>query len=135
MHNLEFDAEYMNDWIKHLRQFGVYFNEPLDLDMSLLQAFPDEYKQLPPGARGPRRDADEARWAVLGSNGDPDLCRDLQDDDYHWYRYLFMTRSKPATHLYALSLIDDVDLCQRAPDAISALLTHVNKTITPPKAR
>ncbi len=135
MHKLEFDAQYMNDWINYLRQFGVYFSEPLDLDMSLLQTFPDQYKKLPPGARGPRGDADEARLAVLGSDGDPDLCRDMQDDDYLWYRYLFMTRSKPATHLYALSFIDDLDLCLRAPDAISALLAHVNKTITPPKAR
>lgn len=135
MDDLEFDAEYMNDWVKHLRQFGVYFNEPLDLDMSMLRSFPDEYKQLSPGARGPTGDAEVARTTVLGSNGDPNLCRDLQDNDFLWYRYLFMTKSKPATHLYALSLIDSLDLCFNTPDAISELLTHVNKTITEPKAR
>ena len=135
MHKLEYDTVYMKDWIAHLRTFGVYFNEPLDLDMSMFAAFRDEYKQLPPGARGPKAEADEACLAVLGSNGDPELCSDLQDDDYFWYRYLFMTKSKPATHLYALSLIEDVDLLLGAPDAISELLKHVNQSITPAKGQ
>ena len=72
----------MKDWIIHLRTSGVYFNEPLDLDMSMFTAFRDEYKQLSPGARGPKGEADEACRAVLGSNGNPEPCSDLQNDDY-----------------------------------------------------
>jgi hypothetical protein len=46
-----------------------------------------------------------------------------------------MTKSKPATHLYALSLIENVDLLLAAPDAIRELLKHVNQSITPAKAQ
>ena len=128
------DLEEMKDWIQHLRKFGVYFSEPLDLDMSMLRSFGDEYKRLPAGAQGPKGDADESRRTVLGNQGNPEFCPELTEEDYLWYRYLFITKSKPATHLYALSLVDGLDLATSAPEPISALMDHVYKRLAIPEA-
>ncbi len=53
---------------------GVFFSWPLDLGMEMLRAFPDAYKKLPKGAKGPQKpdDADREKVAaerVLGSDG------------------------------------------------------------------
>ncbi len=125
--------EIMDGWIKHLRTFGVFFSEPLDLDMSMLKNFSDKYRKLPQDGHGPLEGAGDAVKSVLGSNGNRDLCPDLTDEDFRWYRYLFITKSKPATHLYALSLVNDLGLWFDAPEPISALLGHVKNIITPPE--
>ena len=62
----------MTNWINWLRQFHVFFCTPLDLDYSMLRAFPVAYQLVEPGRQGPSPHGDP-RTAVLGETGRGDL--------------------------------------------------------------
>ncbi|MCX6462688.1 MAG: AAA family ATPase [Pseudonocardiales bacterium] len=113
-------------WTEHLRQYGIFFCEPLDLDMSMLTAFPDEYRRLGPGQQGPRGRGD-AQNTVLGSGYEE--RSPVTGLDYGFYRYLFLGRGKPSTHARALAVIPDDRLADHAPDEIKALLRYVKSSI------
>jgi len=118
----------------HLRSFGVFFSTPLDLDHSMVQAFPSAYMTLSGAERGP--DATDARKSVLGV--DPPATsywdskvpaeKDDRDRELRWYRYLFVYRSKPSTHLSALTRLTDEEL-SNGPDALNALVTYIQRKL------
>lgn len=113
-------------WTAHLRQYGVFFCEPLDLDMSMLTAFPDEYRQLGPGQQGPSSRGEAAK-AVLGDRYEQ--RSPAMGIDYDFYRYLFLGRGKPSTHARALAVIPEERLAANAPEEIKALLHYVSSNI------
>jgi putative ATP-dependent endonuclease of the OLD family len=63
------DRKILRGWINRMRKYGVYFSEPLDLDLAMVAAFPDAYEATIPAGGGPRMEADEAAKAVLGIKG------------------------------------------------------------------
>jgi putative ATP-dependent endonuclease of the OLD family len=113
-----------------LRTHGVYFAEPLDLDYSMLAAFP-AYKTLESGRTGPSPHGDP-RVSVLGDNGQPALYDATHDESLRWYRYLFLGRGKPSTHVRVLSTIPNADLAANAPSELRDLLADVARIIAPP---
>jgi putative ATP-dependent endonuclease of OLD family len=117
------DFRSLKSWIARLRQFGVFFCEPLDLDYTMLMAFFEAYQRREPGMRGPR-DGD-ARDAVLGDEGLPALYDASHDAWLLWYRYLFLGRGKPSTHVRVLSALEPDALKAGMPDELKALLEHV----------
>lgn len=106
----EIDAlsiDQLKAWVNHLEKWNVYFSTPLDLDLLLLNHYSGAYTgHLESGKTGPSPKGDP-RDAVLGEPGDrPEV--DLYDSDAYinllrWYRYLFVSNSKPSTHLRAMS--------------------------------
>lgn len=64
---------------------------------------------------------------MIGEEGtDPDFWAETaQLELLRWYRYLFLSRSKPSTHLRALGRIADVELAANAPEVLTALVEHV----------
>ncbi|WP_029007540.1 ATP-dependent nuclease [Azospirillum halopraeferens] len=125
------DLASLRGWIDHLRALGVFFSEPLDIDLSMLRAFPPQYRRPAEGGRGPQGDAAKAKETTLGQDGRADLYDPSYDDDFRWYRYLFLGRGKPTTHLRALGDIDARSLANTAPVEIKALLEHVARSIAP----
>ena len=117
-----------NKWMQALKNEGIFFSDPLDLDFAMLAAFPDAYKALDAGAHGPD-DSEEAlerkRAATLKKGGNADLYDADWDDCFIWYPYLFLTRSKPEAHLAALNRIPAADLAANAPAELRALIEHV----------
>ncbi len=111
-------------WVGKMREFGVFFSDPLDLDYSMLKAFPEAYKVILPGLQGPS-DRGEPRAAVLGADGREDLYGSEDDDDMRWYRYLFLGRSKPSTHLRVLSGLERARLRDGTPAALRALIDRI----------
>ena len=109
--------------INALRGFGVFFSAPLDLDYSMLTAFMATYQQLQSGMRGPR--PGDARTAVLGDEGKPELYDATFDAALLWYRYLFLGRGKPSTHVRVLARLDTETLKAGIPDEFRALLYYV----------
>lgn len=115
-----------------LRRFGVFFSAPLDLDMSMLMKFPLAYTHLDEGARGPQ--GSDATKAVIGKEltGEaakfwvPTDPKKLTSCQFYlgWYRYLFLSRSKPSTHLVVLSRISDAEL-KDAPEELIALTEFI----------
>ena len=54
------DVRTMATWLGMLgERFGVYFSAPLDIDFSMLEAFPDAYQELAPDSGGPNLPAPE----------------------------------------------------------------------------
>jgi len=123
----------LDKWVKHLRKFGVFFCSPLDIDWAMLTAFPKEYQELESGGRGPNMTVD-AKPAVLGDVGEATYYGDVADDTFNWYRYLFLGRSKPSTHLRVLSDLDNEVISENIPEELAALINHLNTNIYPETA-
>ncbi|WP_340621281.1 ATP-dependent nuclease [Xenorhabdus siamensis] len=115
-------------WTNWLRNFNVYFSSPLDIDYSMLKAFPQQYKVAPdenssgPSSRGASGDA------VMGDEGNPEF---YVDDllNLRWYRYLFLGRGKPSTHIRVLGTISPEQLAQNAPEELRALVQSIHKAL------
>lgn len=119
-------------WIKHLEKWDIYFSAPLDLDMVLLTRFKSAYTDhLEPGKTGPSRDGDP-RNAVLGDPGVRPAVEYWDDKvaELRWYRYLFVSNSKPSTHLHALSHVDPTELAA-VGGALSRLVDRIGEAVTP----
>lgn len=118
------DFTALEEWALRLRQFGVFFSSPLDLDYSMLRAFPSAYQVLEPGRQGPSPQG-EPRASVLGEGGQPDLYPAAHDEALRWYRYLFLGRGKPSTHVRVLSNLPLADLAAGIPEDLQALLDEI----------
>ena len=122
-------------WLLALMRENVFFSTPIDLDFAMLRAFPEAYHHPNPGGQGPRTTPDaiaEKKKVVLKTNGNPDLyIENKWDEIFAWYPYLFLSRSKPETHLAALSRITDENLVRDAPPRLSFLIDHVRKVLFP----
>lgn len=120
----------MTQWTNWLRQFHVFFCTPLDLDYSMLHAFPAAYQVVEPGRQGPSPQGDP-RTAVLGEAGRADLYGAAQDQLLRWYRYLFLGRGKPSTHVRVLSGQTPEALTASAPEELRALLASIVARLAP----
>jgi putative ATP-dependent endonuclease of the OLD family len=114
-------------WLNHLRSFNVFFSAPLDIDYLMLQAFPMGYQQLIDGMDGPANK--DARDAVLGDKGVLDLYTE-NDPLMRWYRYLFLGRGKPSTHVRVLGTIPLPQLKNQMPAELRALLNVVAASLS-----
>lgn len=117
-------------WLEALElEAAVFFSWPLDLDLAMLEAFPDAYKATIDGT-GPRMTNEAAAEVVLGTAGPglksyADIAPTYQNH-MAAYRYHFLTHSKPATHLRALTHIDLPALKVGVPAPLSRALKHIS---------
>lgn len=120
------DSEVLKSWKTHLEnEAAVYFSARLDLDWSMLKRFPTYYQTLEEGEYGPKGEVEAAKTAVLGDKGKLDLYEKTDDESFLWYRYLFLGRGKPTSHLRALAIIPETELKEKAPAVLQRLLNHV----------
>ena len=131
--NLTNDALFVdyegNNWLQALKEEGVFFSFPLDIDFSMLTAFPETYQETKSGESEPDGSEEaihEKKLITLKKAGIPSLYNNVYDNIFKWYPYLFLNRSKPETHLAALSRISDESLVQNAPQELKDLVRHVN---------
>ena len=73
--------------------------------------------------------AEQAAAAVLGAQGDATPYSEETRALFPWYRYLFVGRSKPDTHLRVLSQIPDETLRDNSPKVLTALLESVRAAL------
>lgn len=124
-----YDAANLEGWLSYLeRSSAVFFSWPLDLDLAMLAAFPAAYAATIEGT-GPRMTNENAVEVVLGTTG-PGLksyTGNAQGFQDHMaaYRYHFLTHSKPATHLRALTHIDLPALNDGMPAPLKRVLKHI----------
>lgn len=119
--------ETLQSWLDLLKNKNVFFSSPLDIDLLMLDAFPDEYRELDRGEKGPAGDSVDAKAAALKVNGDPDTYGDEWDDDFLWYRYLFLGRGKADSHLRAMSVAESAALVEGTPDVIKQLFDCIKE--------
>jgi putative ATP-dependent endonuclease of OLD family len=127
------DVTHLPGWARTLKRYSVFFSEPLDLDLMMLRAFPDAYAATIPAGGGPRSTPEKAAEAVLGTAG-PGVKHyvgpyEKGTDLLPAYRYHFLTRSKPATHLAALAHIAPKGLKTQMPPILAEVLAHVAKSL------
>lgn len=111
-------------WLKLLEDHGVFFSYPLDLDLMLLDAYPDAYNVV-------RKTPTQTRKkAVLGKvcfNADRIGDEYLQlFDEYHRQ---FNSRSKPASHIAAMSKLTDEELLGALPDPLQRLVKALQERL------
>lgn len=103
---------------------GIFFSHPVDLDLMMLAAYPAAYEVEPvePG--------EKTIVAVLGKNhvNPSRLPHDVFElfDDYH---DKFDLKSKPSTHLAALSDLSDKQLLENLPDPLARLILYVRTNL------
>ncbi|GAB2917182.1 ATP-dependent nuclease [Rheinheimera gaetbuli] len=112
-----------------LEERGVYFSYPMDLDFSMLLAYPDAYGVV-------KEEADDSNIkAVLGkSHFDANQYSDDEQKLFGTYHRNFKLLSKPATHIEALAKLSDEELLANMPvslghlaDAVIAKLTELHE--------
>ncbi|WP_061291895.1 ATP-dependent nuclease [Azotobacter vinelandii] len=128
------DITSLRGWTAWLEQFRVYFSDPLDLDFTMLAAYPAAYRALDAGMRGPSGRGDP-REAVLGDEGAPAFYDATVDDALRWYRFLFLGRGKPSTHVRVLSRLTQVDLATAMPQPLQRMLANVRDVLERAAAR
>lgn len=130
----------IESWTKYFEEFGIFFSSPLDLDMMMLEAFPEAYKALPAGAKGPQKPGDAARQTeaaerVVGADGfgAAVYAGGSYMALFPWYAYLFLgTRGKPAVHLGALAKLDDATLKKNCPLVLKSLIERIEQELAGP---
>lgn len=125
------DRKLLKGWVDCLKPHAVYFSAPLDLDLAMIAAFPDAYEAVIPKGGGPKMAVDKAAEVVLGTAGPGLALYTGPYKDYPdllpAYRYHFITNSKPATHLAALTHIKTKALREDMPPLLAELLKHIAK--------
>lgn len=128
MHDWETKIPDLRLWLDDLEKYNVFFSWPLDLDLAMLKAFPDAYSATIEGS-GPRMKNEDAAAVVLGSDGKglEIYTDDAEPFTKHMaaYRYHFLTHSKPATHLRALTHVSPATLRNDMPECLLKVLQHI----------
>ncbi len=135
------DTKLMKGWCDRLEEHGVFFSGPLDFDFLALMAYPDAYKHAADGGDGPRLPKDpesekgqaaiaEAVRAVLKAEGGDGTTYGADvKDAFFWYRYLFLGRGKPASHLDAMSRLSNTELKAGCPPVLRRLCKAMKKRL------
>ena len=118
--------------IRQLETKNVFFSYPLDLDMAMLQAFPEYYK-----SNGQNSDRETLKKVVLGEKYDESAYENgdsikLTDEELEAYRYLFKSKSKVASHYSAIAKIIEMDKTEvesQCPPAIKKLIETAHSLI------
>jgi len=106
--------------IAALERRDVFFSAPLDLDLMMLEAYPLAY------GVDPTSPDESTMIAVLGkSHANEDHLSDAVLELFDDYHANFDLRSKPATHLAALSALTDEELLIVLPDVLARLVERV----------
>ncbi|EOW9465876.1 ATP-dependent nuclease [Vibrio cholerae] len=121
--NWDSDKDKVRDYFNYIEAFekrGIFFSFPMDLDFSMLLAFPDAY-----GVENEVPD-DSTIKAVLGkSHHDSSQYSDDELNLFSSYHKLFKLGSKPAAHIEALAQLSDDDLDLDMPKSYERLVDKV----------
>ena len=127
----------LDQWIHYLEKNDVFFSSPLDIDYLMLESFTSEYENiLSACGDGPNIPEIEdgkkfeiylnnAIRATLKGNG-KDICPKYDGTTYNgvqkmlmiWYKYLFLGKGKPITHILHLPNIPDAVLKQNLESTV-----------------
>lgn len=109
-------------YLSELEQRDVFYSYPMDLDFSMLKAYPSKFKlkdteELPD---------EKLITSVLGkSHHKPEQYSEDEQKLFASYHHLFKVSSKPANHLHALADLTDEELLQNMPEELSRLTDKV----------
>lgn len=108
------------DVFEKLEEMGIFFSYPLDLDFSMLLAYPNAYGVV-------EEEPDESTLkAVLGkSHHDASQYSEDEQQLFGTYHRSFKLGSKPAAHIEALAELADEELLANLPASLNRLADAV----------
>ncbi|WP_324825756.1 ATP-dependent nuclease [Brevibacillus laterosporus] len=125
-------------WIPRLKdeKYNVFFSTPLDLDFSMMEAFPYAYKDtVPLGPRFPDKINNPEEYEAKIQKGIQATLKSEKSTGYTytanqhelmvWYNTLFLGRGKPSTHIEALLKISDDELRSNCPQSLKELVARI----------
>ena len=113
--------EYKN-YLDELEKRGIFYSCPMDLDFSMLKAFPNKFK-IKNNDTLPSQSLVES---VLGeSHHNPEQYTEEERKLFSSYRKLFKLGSKPVNHIQALADLTDEELLNNMPESLSRLADAV----------
>ncbi|MEL0629876.1 ATP-dependent nuclease [Psychromonas aquatilis] len=132
--------------VSELEKHNVFFSSPLDVDYSMICAFPDIFcqKDTSYGERGPLEgkeddeDADIAKQELAliksvlkkGNLGRRFQFGDKWVRNFLWYRYRFLSnKSKPASHVRMFSKIEQTYLPQQIIEKLPPELKRLSERV------
>lgn len=129
-------------WRRWLRDCGVYFSYPLDLDMMMLRAFPDAYGVMDAQVPEDEKELKALRASVFGKGAGLDTYAEKVPEEDHptdeqlvTYELLFKKRSKPSSHLQALALLDDEKIAEDCPQVLRDFIAAAGSILQRKAAR
>jgi len=142
MHTWEVsEVKTMNGWISSLENYDVFMSCPLDLDFMMLDAFEDAYHAT--GKEGPQIPDKESKPDKFKEKIDSSVQATLKSQKaigvtysesekemMIWYKYLFLGRGKPSTHILAMSDISDDDLRKNMPGVLKRMFERIQGKIS-----
>lgn len=107
-----------------LEEHGVFYSSPVDLDLMLLEAYPDAYNVTPADP------SEDTKKAVLGkSMSNVDKLGAAQLELFDEYQKQFKLGSKPASHLMALAELNNEELMTGLPSPLDRLIATVREKL------
>nr|WP_102360696.1 AAA family ATPase [Vibrio cyclitrophicus]PMF55277.1 ATP-dependent endonuclease [Vibrio cyclitrophicus] len=114
-------------YLAELEKRGVFFSYPMDLDFSMIKAYPTAFNieasdQVEPGLTNIK--------SVLGkSRTDASEYDDEEQKLFITYHKLFKIGSKPAEHITALSRLSDEQIIANMPQSFTRMIEAVEKIL------
>ena len=130
--NLSLSSSQISELLTELETAGIFFSVPLDLDMAMIQAFPQYYN----ADNAHEADRKRLEKAVLGNTGQSEAYNELDfslsDEELKKYRYLFCSKSKVASHYQAMAEIiglDEIKIKEKCPNSIKNLIIKCSQLV------
>jgi len=120
--DIEDDPEYFS-YIAELEPLGVFFSSPMDLDFSMIRAFPTAYGLAPENLVIP--DLAQIKSVLGESHFDSAQYSPIERKHFIAYHKLFKLDSKPKSHIEALSKLTDDELRTNMPESLERLAEFV----------
>lgn len=120
--NNEYSILKHKNYLDELEKRGIFYSCPMDLDFSMLKAFPNKFK-IKNNYTLPSQSLVES---VLGeSHHNPEQYTEEERKLFSSYRKLFKLGSKPVNHIQALADLTDEELLNNMPESLSRLADAV----------
>lgn len=151
-------TEVMQNWIKFLENYNVFFSAPLDIDFLMLEQMESEYKNSLDTTEGPRLEVIEGEEkkriliqiiegtddyrteyetrvkkdinaTLKAGGGDGSTYSAEQQRLMVWYTYFFLNRGKPSTHIAVMSQLDDKTIKDNIPPVLKRLFEAAERIL------
>lgn len=120
--NDEYPILEYKDYLDELEERGIFYSCPMDLDFSMLKAFPNKFEitdmdTLP--------DQDLIKSVLGKKHHNPEQYTEEERKLFASYHKLFKLGSKPVNHIQALANLTDEELLNNMPESLSRLADAV----------
>ncbi len=147
-------TEIMKTWMDTLERYHVFFSAPLDIDFLMLEYMGNQYKKTLGEHEGPRvtiegkqvyiqkiescdvtypeytkRIKSDIRQTLKEHGGDGNTYTKEQQKLMIWYSYFFLNRGKPASHIAAISAMNESQLKKAIPPVLARLITAAEQML------